>query len=100
MEFVWAIAQNPPNEVSVRTNGNVIYSGCILLLIQWIPFVISKKGNKYLVYDTVSHIENNTENNIIYPPTFVIVSNPFIMQLSNKLKSKNRDYLISIPFFI
>ena len=82
------MAHIPPNDVSVRINGNAMYGGCILQLIQWIPFVISKNGRIYFVYETVSSIENNTEKSMMYPPTLVIVSNPFMMLASKISKWK------------
>ncbi len=52
-----------------------------------IPFVISKKGSKCVTGNSLPK-ENRIENNIIYPPTFVIFSKAFIILLSKISKEK------------
>ena len=61
IEYVCAIAHKPPNDESVRTKGNVVWRGWILLLIQWIPFVISKKGKIYFVHGRILQMEKFVE---------------------------------------
>ena len=81
IEFVWAIAQNPPKDVNANTEGNIVASGMSKPETKEIPQEISNVGRNH-VSGNFSQSLNKMENKIIYPPILVIVSNPFIIQLS------------------
>ena len=82
IEFVCATAHNPPNEVKPKINGYTMVNFDDNFVINGIPFDISNNGNAKVMGNFSPRV-NMMENKIIYPPTLVIVSNPFMIASSN-----------------
>ena len=93
MDFVCATEQNPPKEVSASIETYFSVWDSMFLDNIGIPLVISSIGRhmfdiKADFTGSICKRDNRTENNRIYPPTFVMVSNPSMMQGINDLKVK------------
>ena len=87
MDFVCATEQNPPKEVSASIETYFSVWDSMFLDNIGIPLVISSIGRhmfdiKADFTGSICKRDNRTENNRIYPPTFVMVSNPSMMQVS------------------
>jgi hypothetical protein len=101
MDFVCATEQNPPKEVSASIETYFSVWDSMFLDNIGIPLVISSIGRhmfdiKADFTGSICKRDNRTENNRIYPPTFVMVSNPSMMQVStiSKLKWMREDILV------
>ena len=98
MDFVCATEQNPPKEVSASIETYFSVWDSMFLDNIGIPLVISSIGRhmfdiKADFTGSICKRDNRTENNRIYPPTFVMVSNPSMMQVSTISKLKwMREY--------
>ena len=74
----------PPKESNAISNGNITENGKSDLVSIAIPLVISREGRKseFQNMDVIGSSrkrDRSTENNIIYPPTFVMISKLFMM---------------------
>ena len=87
MQLVCAAAQKPPKEVHVIQRKKAVCFDSAPSHRREIPLVISREGSrrkrnrKCLIPDRLAS-DIRMEKSIIYPPTLVIISNPFIIQVS------------------